>query len=291
MRSDVCDTQAVAKIFEENSIDYVVNFAAESHVDRSISHPDIFFKTNVLGTLNLLNQAKSAWQIGEDQYRAGVKFLQISTDEVYGSLGAAGSFSEQTPLNPHSPYSASKASADLLVQAYMDTYRLPVNIIRSSNNFGPYQFPEKLIPLMIHRALHHEKLPVYGDGMQIRDWLYVEDHCKAIDLVISSGQTGEIYNVGGRNERPNLSIVQTIIDFIKKHADDSVSEQLIEFVADRKGHDRQYSVDPKKIESSLGWRPETTFDEGIQKTLRWYLDHQDWLDQVTAASIHREYIY
>lgn len=201
---DICDQAAVAALFEEFDFDYVVNFAAESHVDRSIADPEIFVKTNVLGTVNLLNNAKLAWQTGDDQYKDGCKFLQVSTDEVYGSLGETGYFMETTPLDPHSPYSSSKASADLFVKAYHDTYKFPVNITRCSNNYGPFQFPEKLIPLIINNTLAHKDLPIYGDGMQVRDWLYVEDHCKAIDMVVRGGKVGEVYNVGGHNERPNI---------------------------------------------------------------------------------------
>ena len=230
VQADICDKEAIEKIFAENEIDYVVNFAAESHVDRSISDPEIFVKTNVLGTVNLLNIAKNSWQIGNDEYKTGVKFLQVSTDEVYGSLGETGFFTEATPLDPHSPYSSSKASADLFVKAYADTYKFPVNITRCSNNYGPFQFPEKLIPLMINNTLSHKDLPIYGDGMQIRDWLYVEDHCKAIDMVITDGKLGEVYNVGGHNERPNVVIVKTIIDYIKENVDSAVGEHMLSLI-------------------------------------------------------------
>ena len=253
VQADICDDEAIGAIFEKYTIDYVVNFAAESHVDRSIADPEIFVKTNVLGTVNLLKHAKSAWQIGDDQYREGVKYLQGSTDEVYGSLGAEGYFRETTPLDPHSPYSSSKASADLFVKAYGDTYKFPINITRCSNNYGPYQFPEKLIPLIMNNTLHHKNLPVYGDGMQVRDWLYVDDHCKAIDMVIRGGVPGEVYNVGGHNERPNIVIVKTIIQYIKEHVDDTVGEHMITYVTDRKGHDRRYGIDPQKIKDALGW--------------------------------------
>lgn len=252
LQCDICDKEKIEKLFEENQIDYVVNFAAESHVDRSIKYPEIFVKTNVLGTVNLLNSAKNAWTIGDDRYKDGCKFLQVSTDEVYGSLGETGFFMETTPLDPHSPYSSSKASADLFVKAYGDTYKFPINITRCSNNYGPYQFPEKLIPLMINNALNHKELPVYGDGMQIRDWLYVEDHCKAIDMVIRNGVLGEVYNVGGHNERPNITIVKTIISYINENVDNSVGEQMIKYVEDRKGHDRRYGIDPEKIKNDLG---------------------------------------
>lgn len=289
VQADIRDKEAIARVFAENEIDYVVNFAAESHVDRSIANPEIFVETNVLGTVNLLNNAKKAWQTGDDQYKEGVKYLQVSTDEVYGSLGAEGYFMETTPLDPHSPYSSSKASADLFVKAYADTYRFPINITRCSNNYGPYQFPEKLIPLVMNNTLHHKALPVYGDGMQVRDWLYVEDHCKAIDMVIRDGVLGEVYNVGGHNERPNIFIVKTIIDYIKTNVDDTVGEHMIEYVTDRKGHDRRYGIDPQKIKDALGWYPETTFEVGIQKTLKWYLDNQDWVENVTSGSYQDYY--
>ncbi len=227
---DICDQAAVAALFQEFDFDYVVNFAAESHVDRSIADPEIFVKTNVLGTVNLLNNAKLAWQTGDDQYKDGCKFLQVSTDEVYGSLGETGYFMETTPLDPHSPYSSSKASADLFVKAYHDTYKFPVNITRCSNNYGPFQFPEKLIPLIINNTLAHKDLPIYGDGMQVRDWLYVEDHCKAIDMVVRDGKVGEVYNVGGHNERPNIFIVKTILAYIKEHVDPAVGEHMMKHV-------------------------------------------------------------
>ncbi len=289
VQADICDKDAISAIFAENEIDYVVNFAAESHVDRSIRDPEIFVKTNVLGTVNLLNCAKVAWETGDDCYRDGVKYLQVSTDEVYGSLGKEGYFMETTPLDPHSPYSASKASADLFVKAYADTYRFPVNITRCSNNYGPYQFPEKLIPLIMNNTLQHKELPVYGDGMQIRDWLYVEDHCKAIDMVIRDGVAGEVYNVGGHNERTNLFIVKTIIAYIKEHVDSEVGEHMIRHVTDRKGHDRRYGIDPQKIKDALGWYPETPFEIGIQKTLKWYLDNADWIKNVTSGDYQKYY--
>lgn len=281
VHADICDKNAIETIFAQNSIDFVVNFAAESHVDRSIENPEIFVETNIKGTVNLLNIAKKFWAIGEDIYRTGCKFLQVSTDEVYGSLGKDGYFTENTPLCPHSPYSASKAGADLIVSAYFDTYKFPVNITRCSNNYGPYQFPEKLIPLMINNALLHRDLPVYGDGMNVRDWLYVEDHCKAIDMVINNGKLGEVYNVGGHNERTNITIVKTIIEYIKTHVDSSVSETLIKYVRDRKGHDKRYGIDPDKIRRELGWEPETTFEVGIKKTIEWYLNNKSWMENIT----------
>ncbi len=289
VQADIRDHDAIQKIFDENEIDYVVNFAAESHVDRSISDPEIFVKTNVLGTVNLLNIAKSAWLIGDDEYKPGVKFHQVSTDEVYGSLGETGFFMETTPLCPHSPYSSSKAAADMFVQAYHDTYKLPINITRCSNNYGPYQFPEKLIPLIMNNTLLHKDLPVYGDGMQVRDWLYVDDHCKAIDMVIRDGKVGEVYNVGGHNERPNIFIVKTIIEYIKENVDAEVGEHMIKHVADRKGHDRRYGIDPQKIKDDLGWYPETTFEVGIKKTLKWYLDNKEWFNNVTSGAYQNYY--
>lgn len=289
IQADICDKPTIAKIFAENEIDYVVNFAAESHVDRSIENPEIFVTSNVLGTVTLLNEARKAWQIGDDQFKEGVKYLQVSTDEVYGSLGAEGYFREDTPLDPHSPYSSSKASADLFVKAYADTYKFPMNITRCSNNYGPYQFPEKLIPLMINNILDHKHLPIYGDGMQVRDWLYVEDHCKAIDMVIRDGKPGEVYNVGGHNERPNITIVKTIIEYIKENVDSEVGEHLIKYVTDRKGHDRRYGIAPDKIKADLGWYPETTFEVGIKKTIRWYLDNQEWMKNVTTGEYQQYY--
>ncbi len=289
VQADICDKQAIGDLFEKYDFDYVVNFAAESHVDRSIKNPDIFAKTNILGTLNLLNHAKAAWSTGDDQYKPGVKYLQVSTDEVYGSLGAEGYFTETTPLDPHSPYSASKTSADLFVKAYADTYKMPVNITRCSNNYGPFQFPEKLIPLIINKTLQHKTLPVYGDGMNVRDWLYVEDHCKAIAMVINGGRLGEAYNIGGHNERPNIFIVKTIIQYVKDNVDATVGEDLIKYVEDRKGHDRRYGIDPTKIKEELGWYPETTFEVGIVKTIQWYLDNKQWMDNVTSGDYQDYY--
>ncbi len=288
VHADICDLAAVKEIFSKNEIDYVVNFAAESHVDRSIREPEVFVKTNVAGTVNLLNVAKDFWTIGEDEYRAGCKFLQISTDEVYGSLGQTGYFMETTPLCPHSPYSASKAGADMLVLAYFDTYKFPVNITRCSNNYGPYQFPEKLIPLMINNALNQKSLPVYGDGLNIRDWLYVEDHCKAVDMVIRDGKIGEVYNIGGHNERTNIDIVKTILAYIKELTGSLVDETLITYVKDRKGHDRRYGIAPDKIRKDLGWTPETTFDVGIKKTIKWYLENEGWVKNITNGQ-YKEY--
>lgn len=288
VHADICDKDAISSIFKKHNIDYVVNFAAESHVDRSIKSPEIFIETNVEGTVNLLNIAKTFWATGDDIYKEGCKFLQVSTDEVYGSLGQTGYFMETTPLNPHSPYSASKAGADMVVKAYFDTFKFPINITRCSNNYGPYQFPEKLIPLIINNTLNHNDLPVYGDGMNIRDWLYVEDHCKAIDMVINNGKLGEVYNVGGHNERTNITIVKTIINHIKEHVDNSVNETLIKYVKDRKGHDKRYGIDPEKIRKELGWSPETTFEVGIKKTIDWYLNNKAWMENVTSGQ-YKEY--
>jgi dTDP-glucose 4,6-dehydratase len=291
IQADIADHEAIDKIFRDHDIDYVVNFAAESHVDRSISNPEIFVQTNVLGTVNLLNISRNHWLLNHetDSYKEGKKFLQVSTDEVYGSLGEEGYFMETTPLDPHSPYSASKASADLMVKAYFDTYKMPVNITRCSNNYGPYQFPEKLIPLIINNALNHKELPVYGDGLNIRDWLFVEDHCKAIDMVINNGKLGEVYNIGGHNERTNIDIVKTIINYIHEHVDAGVTEDLIKFVQDRKGHDRRYGIDPTKISKELGWEPETPFEKGIVKTIQWYLDNLEWMKRVTTGEYQDYY--
>ncbi|MGO4788182.1 dTDP-glucose 4,6-dehydratase [Paenibacillus sp. 2KB_20] len=273
IQADIADKPAVDAIFQQ-SIDVVVNFAAESHVDRSILEPEIFVNTNVLGTQVLLDAAK----------KYGVtKFVQVSTDEVYGSLGDTGLFSETTPLAPNSPYSASKAGGDLLVRAYHETFGLPVNITRCSNNYGPYQFPEKLIPLIISRTLNDESLPVYGDGLNIRDWLYVEDHCSAIDLVIHQGKIGEVYNIGGNNERTNLHIVQTILRELGK------PESLITYVADRPGHDRRYGIDPIKIMNELDWKPKHNFETGIKETIQWYLSNKEWWTRIQSGA-YRDYM-
>ena len=277
VRGDVCDRKLVSRLFLEYDFDTVIHFAAESHVDRSISDPDIFVRTNVMGTLNLLRCAMDSWFDGS--WKPEKKYLQVSTDEVYGALGPEGFFTETTPLSPHSPYSASKASGDLFVLAFRDTYGMPVNITRCSNNYGPNQYPEKLIPLMIRNALQHKPLPVYGDGMQVRDWLYVDDHCRAIDLVASRGRAGEVYNVGGHNERTNLEIVRTILRQLHDRlGDDEINDGLIRHVEDRPGHDRRYAIDPAKIRQELGWMPETSFETGIQKTIDWYLSNPDWLE-------------
>ena len=289
VHGDICDRQLVRDLFESSDIDGVVHFAAESHVDRSIRMPDLFVRTNVLGTLSLLDAARAAWGTGDDVYKPGVRFVQVGTDEVYGSLGPEGFFTEDTPLDPHSPYSASKASADLMVKAYADTYGLPVNITRCSNNYGPYQFPEKLIPLMINNALTRRPLPVYGDGLQVRDWLYVEDHCKAIDMVLRGGRLGQVYNIGGHNERTNITIVKTILAYLGKRVDASIDETLIRHVTDRKGHDRRYGIDPARITAELGWSPETDFETGIVKTIDWYLGNREWMERVTSGEYQRYY--
>ena len=279
IKGDINDRKLLEEIYSKYEIDGIINFAAESHVDRSIHDPGIFVKTNVLGTQTLLHVFKEHYDERKKQ-----KFLQISTDEVYGALGPTGYFTEETPLDPHSPYSASKASSDLIVKAYHDTYGLNTNITRCSNNYGPYQFPEKLIPLMIHNALNHKELPVYGDGKHVRDWLYVEDHCKAIDLVFEKGKSGEVYNIGGHNEKENIEIVKLIITYLQeKTKDKEINEGLIKHVKDRLGHDRRYAIDPTKIKNELGWEPETRFEDGIKKTIDWYLENQEWLNKVITG--------
>lgn len=288
VQGDICDRDLVSNLFEAYEIDYVVNFAAESHVDRSILDPETFVKTNVLGTVNLLDISKKAWEL-KDGFKSNKKYIQVSTDEVYGSLGDTGYFTEATPIDSHSPYSSSKASGDLMVKAYFDTYKMPVNITRCSNNYGPYQFPEKLIPLVINNCLKKKSLPVYGDGMNIRDWLYVEDHCKAIDMVINNGEIGEVYNIGGHNERTNLHIIKTIIAYLNENVDSSINESLITFVEDRKGHDRRYGIDPTKIKEELGWYPETKFEDGIKMTIKWYLENKSWMDNVTSGDYQKYY--
>ena len=328
VKGDICNRELVEDIFSRYEIDYVVNFAAESHVDRSISNPQIFLETNILGTQNLLEVSKKFWSIGKDEngypvYKEGKKFLHISTDEVYGSLSkeyteakelilndrvkkvAEGRknlktygdkfFTEETPLDPRSPYSASKTSSDMIVRAYAETYKFPMNITRCSNNYGPYQFPEKLIPLIIKNILEGKKLPVYGDGSNVRDWLYVKDHNKAVDMIINKGRLGEVYNIGGFNEERNINIVKLTIDTIAKIMKEepeyrkvlkteaeNISYDLISYVQDRLGHDARYAIDPEKIVTELGWYPETSFDEGIEKTIRWYLDNQEWVEKVSS---------
>ena len=277
IKADIADRKAVYKIFEEEKPDIVVNFAAESHVDRSIENPEIFLQTNIIGTSVLLDACR---KYGIDRYH------QVSTDEVYGDLPLDRPdlfFTEQTNLHTSSPYSASKASADLLVMAYHRTYKVPTTISRCSNNYGPYHFPEKLIPLMIINALDDKPLPVYGDGLNVRDWLYVEDHCHAIDLIMRKGKVGEVYNVGGHNERANIDVVKTILKQLGK------PESLIELVTDRKGHDRRYAIDPTKIHEELGWEPETKFEDGIRKTVQWYLDNRDWWLNIISGDYQSYY--
>lgn len=289
VQGDILDKELVHSLFSQYQPTAVVHFAAESHVDRSIENPGIFAETNIMGTLNLLGCARSAWERPDGSYPEDVKFLQISTDEVYGSLEDTGYFTEETPLCPHSPYSASKTSADLFVMAWHDTYGLPVNITRCSNNYGPYQFPEKLIPLMIHNACNKKSLPIYGDGLNVRDWLYVEDHCKAIDMVLENGKNGEVYNVGGHNERTNIDIVKKVIALVQNKVDASVDETLMTYVTDRKGHDRRYAIDPEKIHRELGWQPDTPFEKGIELTINWYLQNGDWLQGVTSGEYRAYY--
>lgn len=333
---DIRDQKEIARIFSENEIDFVVNFAAESHVDRSIENPQIFLETNILGTQNLLENAKKAWTVSKDEngypvYREGVKYLQVSTDEVYGSLSkdydtaidlviddeevkkvvknrtnlktyGKNFFTEKTSLDPRSPYSASKASADHIVIAYGETYKMPINITRCSNNYGPYHFPEKLIPLMIKNVLEGKKLPVYGKGDNVRDWLYVEDHCKGIDLVLRNANIYKIYNIGGFNEEQNINIVKLVIDILKEEIENNdeykkvlktdlqnINYDLITYVQDRLGHDMRYAIDPSKIARDLGWYPETDFETGIRKTVKWYLEHQDWVNEVVSGDYQKYY--
>ena len=316
VKGDIRDRELADRLFSEYDIDYVVNFAAESHVDRSIEDPQLFLSVNILGTQNLLDAARRAWVTGRDSqgypaWKPGKRFHQVATDEVYGSLGAEGYFTEGTPLCPHSPYSASKTSADLFVMAYRDTYHMPVSITRCSNNYGPYHFPEKLIPLIINNILEGKPLPVYGEGLNVRDWLYVEDHCKAIDLVVRQGREGEIYNVGGHNEMRNIDIVKLIISTIHdmmaedkqlrkvlrkqvigddgEISIDWINDSLITHVADRLGHDQRYAIDPTKIKNELGWYPETRFADGIVKTIRWNLENQEWIKDVTSGDYQKYY--
>ena len=330
VRGDIADRALVEKIIADFDPDYIVNFAAESHVDRSIENPRLFLETNILGTQNMLDCARRAWLTGKDAqgrptYREGKRFLQISTDEVYGSLPRTpgeprplvlneavasvakgrtdlqtfgeGFFTEDNPVQPRSPYSASKTSADHLTLAYHETYGMPVCITRCSNNYGPYQFPEKLIPLVIKNILEGRKLPVYGKGENVRDWLYVDDHCKGIDMVLRRGRLGEVYNIGGFNEQENITIVKSIISLVRKLMQENpayrsllkipvedINEELITYVADRPGHDMRYAIDPEKIATELGWYPETSFPVGIEKTVRWYLDNPDWVESVTSGA-------
>ena len=316
VKGDICDRELADRLFDEHQFDCVVNFAAESHVDRSIENPQLFLQTNILGTQNLLDAARRAWVTGKDEHgyptwREGVRFHQVSTDEVYGSLGETGYFHETTPLDPRSPYSASKTSADLFVNAYFETFKMPVSITRCSNNYGPYHFPEKLIPLIIKNILEGKSLPVYGDGTNVRDWLYVEDHCKAIDCVIENGRVGEVYNVGGHNEKQNIEIVKLTIQTIRQLMEENpafrevlkkrelgadgeiaidwINDSLITFVKDRLGHDQRYAIDPTKISEELGWLPETSFEVGIVKTIRWYLENQAWVEEIADGDYLKYY--
>lgn len=277
VKMDICDREAVFKLFEEEKFDVVVNFAAESHVDRSIENPGVFLETNIMGTAVLMDACRTY----------GIKrFHQVSTDEVYGDLPLDRPdlfFTEETPIHTSSPYSSSKAGADLLAMAYYRTFGLPVTISRCSNNYGPYQFPEKLIPLMIANCLADKPLPVYGEGLNVRDWLYVEDHCKAIDMILQNGRVGEVYNIGGHNEMANIDIVKIIIEALGK------SEDLITYVTDRKGHDMRYAIDPTKIHNELGWLPETMFKDGIKKTIQWYLDNKDWWEEIVSGEYQNYY--
>jgi len=307
VKGDICDQALVTSLFEKYPVEVVVNFAAESHVDRSIENPRLFLETNIMGTQNLMDVARKYWSTGKDAngyptWKSDVRFHQVSTDEVYGSLGAEGYFTETTPLDPRSPYSASKTSADLIVKAYMETFKFPATITRCSNNYGPYHFPEKLIPLIIKNILEGKPLPVYGDGTNVRDWLYVEDHCKAIDMVVRNGRVGEIYNVGGHNEKQNIEIVKLTIDTIRNLMEaepayrsvlktdlSNISYDLITYVTDRLGHDMRYAIDPTKMKNELGWAPETSFEVGIVKTIRWYLENQAWVDEVTSGDYQKYY--
>lgn len=335
VKGDIGDRELVEKLIADFDPDYIVNFAAESHVDRSITNPRLFLETNILGTQNMLDCARKAWcegkaENGSPKYKEGRKFLQISTDEVYGSLSkdfddaqpltvsddvkrviegrdnlqtfGEKFFTETTPLAPRSPYSAAKTSGDLIVLAYHETYGMPINITRCSNNYGPYHFPEKLIPLIITNILAGKPLPVYGKGENVRDWLYVSDHAKAIDMVLRDGRVGEIYNVGGFNEEQNITIVKTVIDIIARimrdepqyrqllgHPMENINYDMITYVTDRPGHDMRYAIDPTKIATELGWYPETSFTVGIEKTIRWYLDNQDWVESVTSGDYQKYY--
>ena len=285
VKGDIRDRRLLKELFARYDFDTVVHFAAESHVDRSITDPEVFLTTNIMGTQALLDAAKQHWKIEPDnkysrEYREGVRYLQVSTDEVYGDLPLDRPdlfFTENTPLHTSSPYSSAKASADLFVLAYHRTYGLPVTISRCSNNYGPYHFPEKLIPLIISRALNDETIPVYGTGENVRDWLHVYDHCVAIDLIVRKGRVGEVYNVGGHNERTNLEVVKTVLHALNK------PESLITFVTDRKGHDRRYAIDPTKLETELGWKPKYTFDTGIPMTIQWYLDNKEWWENIISG--------
>lgn len=295
VKADICDSTSIRQVFKKYDVDRVVHFAAESHVDRSIKDPEVFIKTNVLGTLVMLNAAKEAWECEDGTFKNGKKFLHVSTDEVYGSLPEEGYFYETTPYDPHSPYSASKAASDMLVKSYMDTYGFPANITNCSNNYGPYQFPEKLIPLMIHNALDGKKLPVYGDGKNVRDWLYVMDHAKGIDMVMEQGRVFETYNIGGHNEKQNIEIIHIILKTLQALLPENdvrrehINSDLIAYVEDRKGHDRRYAIAPDKIRKEIGWVPDTTFGKGIYQTVKWYLENEEWFHNVTNGDYQKYY--
>jgi dTDP-glucose 4,6-dehydratase len=290
IEGDICDGDKVREILDEHDVERVVHFAAESHVDRSIEGPRAFVETNVIGTLTLLECFRDVWQ--ERGKPEGMRFLHVSTDEVFGSLGPEDpAFSETTPYDPRSPYSASKAGSDHLVMAFYHTFGLPVVMTNCSNNYGPYQFPEKLIPLMILNALEGKELPIYGDGMNVRDWLYVEDHCRAVHLVLENGRLGDSYNIGGKAEMPNLHIVDAICGILNElHPKEDGTSYLDQktFVTDRPGHDRRYAMDIRKIEAELGWKPQVSFDEGLRQTVQWYLDHRDWCDAITSGKYQRQ---
>jgi dTDP-glucose 4,6-dehydratase len=285
VKGDIADPATVNRVFKKHRPGAVVHFAAETHVDRSIFDPFVFLKTNVNGTAVLLEAALTAWKASPAKF---VRFLHVSTDEVYGSLGSRGRSREGDPLRPRSPYSASKASSDLLVRSYGHTYGLPVTVTRCSNNYGPYQFPEKFIPVIIERALAHQPIPVYGDGRNVRDWIFVEDHCRALDLVLHRGRSGSVYNIGGLNERQNIHLVKQLLKIISKlTADRRIGPRLIRFVTDRPGHDRRYSLDPSLIRSELGWSAATGFPEGLERTVRWYCDNAGWLKKITSGDHDR----
>ncbi len=289
VKGDIDDRTLVARLFHEHDPDTVINFAAETHVDRSIAGPTLFARTNIMGTLTLLQEARGHWKELPDQKKKIFRFLHVSTDEVYGSLGETGAFTETTAYAPNSPYAASKAGADHLVRAFFHTYGLPVLTTNCSNNYGPYQFPEKLMPLMLAKGLAGEPMPVYGDGMNVRDWLYVEDHCDAVLTVAEKGTPGEVYNIGGNCEKTNIEVVKTLCSILdEQQPDGAPHEKLIAFVKDRPGHDRRYAIDASKIKRDLGWEPKETFETGIRKTARWYLDNQDWVQRVLDGSYRLE---
>lgn len=291
IRGDICDREKLAQIFESYEIDRVVHFAAESHVDRSIDTPEDFIQTNVVGTFELLEAAKRYVESKSLDRKKNFRFLHISTDEVYGSLDKTGLFTENTPYAPNSPYAASKASSDHLVRAYFKTFNLPVLTTNCSNNYGPYQFPEKLLPLIIYNALKGEPLPIYGDGQQVRDWLFVEDHCKAILQVMEKGKVGQVYNIGGHNEKTNLEVVHTLCEILDELAPDSgfrPHKDLIQYVTDRPGHDRRYAIGASKIQNELGWKPQESFETGLRKTVHWYLNNKEWVDRVMSGAYRGE---